>query len=128
LNGVNIMIRTFVLGVCVWLCAVVCSAASPFDGKWSATAGNEKLTITLTTGEGNKVTGMIALEGGANTPIEWGFFKSDLIVFKVMREFQGTPRPFVYIGKIEGDQIAFGRRPEDLSLGALREIAATRVK
>ena len=120
--------RALAVGVFVWLCVVVCSAASAFDGKWSAVAGTEKLTITLTTGEGSKVTGMIALEGGANTLIEWGFVKGDLIVFKVMREFQGTPRPFVYIGKIEGDQIAFGRRPEDLSLGALREIAATRMK
>lgn len=59
--------------------------------------------------------------------VEWGFVKSDLITFKVMREFRGTPIPFVYMGKLEGDQIAFGRRPENLSLGQLREFSATRV-
>src|ERR1044071_9366441 len=120
--------RAVLAGVFVWACVAVCSAASPFDGKWAATAGNEKLTITLTTAEGNKVTGSIALEGGATNPIEWGFFKTDLIVFKVMREFQGSPKPFVYIGKIDGDHIALGRRPEDLTLGQLREIDATRMK
>jgi hypothetical protein len=54
--------------------------------------------------------------------------KGDLITFKVMRLFQDVKRPFIYLGRIEGDQIALGRRPEDLSLGALREFVATRVK
>lgn len=44
------------------------------------------------------------------------------------RLFQGAPQPFVYLGKIEGDRIAFGRRPEDLSFGRLREFDAMRVK
>jgi hypothetical protein len=34
----------------------------------------------------------------------------------------------VYLGKIDGDQIAFGRRPEDLSLGVLVEFTAARKK
>jgi hypothetical protein len=121
------MKRVIVLCVCVWLYAGVCSAATAFDGKWAAEAGTEKLTITLVTGEGNKVSGTIALEG-VETPIEWGFVKTDLIVFKVKRVFQGSPQPFVYVGKIQGDTIEFGRRPEDLSLGQLREIVATRIK
>jgi len=119
--------RVLVFTVCFWLSALVCSAQTPFDGKWTGQAGTENLTFTFTTTEG-KVTGTVALEGGAVTPIDWGFVKSDLMVFKVMRPFQGTPRPFVYLGKVEGDRIAFGRRPEDLSLGALREFPATRAK
>ena len=121
------MTRAIALGVCLWLCAIVCSAATAFDGKWTGEAGTEKLTITLITAEGGKVSGSIALEG-VETPIEWGFVKGDLIAFKVKRVFQGAPQPFVYLGKIEGDQIAFGRRPEDLSLGNLREFVATRMK
>ena len=66
--------------------------------------------------------------GVADASIEWGYAKGDLIVFKANREFQGQPRPFVYIGKVTGDEIAFGRRPEDLTLGQLREITAKRVK
>ena len=118
--------RVLVLGVCLWMSAAVCAAQTPFDGQWNGMAGNENLTLTFTTDEG-KVTGMVALEGGVDTAVEWGFVKSDLITFKVMREFRGTPIPFVYMGKLEGDQIAFGRRPEDLSLGRLREFGATRV-
>ena len=29
--------KTATFGVCMWLCATVCSAASPFDGKWTGT-------------------------------------------------------------------------------------------
>jgi hypothetical protein len=119
--------RVLIFVVGLWLSAIVCSAATPFEGKWTAQAGTEKLTITLATNEG-KVTGTIALEGAGEAPIEWGMVKGDLITFKVKRVFQGAPQPFVYLGKIEGDQIAFGRRPEDLNLGTLREFNATRMK
>jgi hypothetical protein len=119
--------RVLVLGVCLWMSAAVCSAQTPFDGQFNGLAGNENLTFTFTTDEG-KVTGMVSLDGGVDTPVEWGFAKSDLIVFKVMREFRGTPESFVYVGKLEGDEIAFGRRPEDLTLGRLREFSATRVQ
>lgn len=123
--------KSVVLSLVGFLCfslAALCSAATPFDGKWAAEAGTEKLTITLAVQEGGKVTGGIALDGGADTPIEWGFVKGDLIAFRVKRVFQGAPQPFIYIGKVTGDQIAFGRRPEDLSLGQLRELTATRLK
>jgi hypothetical protein len=118
--------RVLVLGVCLWMSATVCSAQTPFDGQFKGQAGNESLTFTFSTDEG-KVTGMVSLDGGVDTPVEWGFVKGDLIVFKVMREFQGTPQPFVYMGKLEGNKIAFGRRPEDLRLGRLREFSATLV-
>jgi hypothetical protein len=120
--------RAFIVSAALVLCAAVCSAATPFDGKWTADVGNEKLTFTLVTHEGGKVTGQVAQEGAGENPIEWGFVKGDLITFKVMRVFQGSPRPFVYIGKIEGDKINFGRRPEDLTLGQLRELTAARAK
>jgi hypothetical protein len=112
----------------ILLWSAVAWAATPFDGRWAAEAGNEKLTFTLTVGEEGRVSGSIALAGAGDTPIEWGFVKGDLITFRVQRVFQGSPRPFIYIGKVDGDQIAFGRRPEDLSLGQLREMTATRVK
>jgi hypothetical protein len=118
--------RSLAFAVGLWLCAVVCSAASPFDGKWTAEVGNEKLTFTLLTNDKGGVTGTVAQEGAGETPVEWGFVKGDLIAFKVKRVFQGAPQPFMYLGKLEGDHIAFGRRPEDLTLGQLRELTATR--
>jgi hypothetical protein len=36
--------------------------------------------------------------------------------------------PFVYIGLVQGDSIAFGRRPEDLTQGRLVEFTANRAK
>jgi hypothetical protein len=121
--------RSLVLGAvfALWT-ATFALAATPFDGTWSADTGNEKLTITLAVNEGGKVTGNIAMQGGGDTPIEWGFVKGDLITFRVQRVFQGSPQPFIYIGRIDANQIAFGRRPQDLSLGQLREFNALRTK
>ena len=120
--------KTVVVGIGLWLCAAVCGAAGPFDGKWTAQVSDtEKLTFTFTTDAG-KVTGSVATEGAEEAPIEWGMIKGDLITFKVKRVFQGSPQPFVYLGRIEGDKIALGRRPENLTLGQLRELEATRVK
>jgi hypothetical protein len=120
--------RACALALAVCLQAIVCVAASPVDGKWTAEVGTEKLTFTLATDEKGAVTGSVAQEGAGDAPIEWGFIKGDLVVFKVKRVFQGAPQPFIYLGKIEGNQIAFGRRPEDLALGQLRELTATRAK
>lgn len=110
------------------------SAAGPFDGKWTAhvvrpaPADNQDLTVTLGSDEG-KVTGSLAIQDGAESPIEWGMIKGDLIAFKVKMAFgEGMQQPFVYLGKLEGDQIAFGRRPEDLTLGRLVEFTAMRAK
>lgn len=36
--------------------------------------------------------------------------------------------PFVYVGRIEGEHVAFGRRPEDLSVGYLVEFTAQRAQ
>ena len=80
-------------GVCLWLFGAVCSAAGPFDGKWTAhvvrpaPAGPQDLTITLNTSEG-KATGSIAIQGGGQSAIDWGMVKGDLIVFKVRMPFQ----------------------------------------
>jgi len=125
--------RTIVCGVCLWLVAAVCSAAGPFDGKWAAhvvrpaPAGPQDLTITLNTTEG-KVAGSIAIQGGGQSPIEWGMVKGDVIVFKLKMPFQDRTETFVYLGKMDGERIAFGRRPEDLTIGQLVEFMATRGK
>jgi len=122
-----------ICGVCLWLFVAVCSAAGPFDGKWTAhvmrpaPAGPQDLTITLSTNAG-KVTGSIAIQGGGQSPIDWGMVKGDLIVFKLKMPFQDRTETFVYLGKLEGDQIAFGRRPEDLTLGQLVEFTGNRGK
>jgi hypothetical protein len=125
--------RIVICGVCLWLFVAVCSAAGPFDGKWTAhvmrpaPAGPQDLTITLNTSEG-KATGSIAIQGGGQSTIDWGMVKGDLIVFRVKMPFQDRTETFVYLGKLEGDHIAFGRRPEDLTLGRLVEFTGIRSK
>ena len=125
--------RVVICGVCLWLTVAVCSAAGPFDGKWTAhvmrpaPAGPQDLTIVLNTNEG-KVTGSMAIQGGAESSIDWGMVKGDLITFKVKMPFQNGTQTFVYLGKFEGNQIAFGRRPEDLTLGRLVEFTAMKAK
>ncbi len=125
--------RAVICGLYLWFFVAVCSAAGPFDGKWTvqltglAPTVPQNLTITLKTDEG-KVTGSVAIQGGAEAPIEWGMVKGDVITFKVKLPFQNGTTTFVHLGKLEGDQIAFGRRPEDLTLGRLREFTAMRAK
>jgi len=92
-----------------------------------APAGPQDLTITLNTDEG-KVSGSIAIQGGGQSPIEWGIVKGDLIVFKLKMPFQDKTETFVYLGRLEGNQIAFGRRPENLALGRLVEFTGMRSK
>jgi hypothetical protein len=127
--------RTAVLGACVWLHAAVCMAASPFDGTWAATffrpapAGNQNVTITVKTDEGGKVTGAMTLQGVTGEfPIEWGFVKDDLITYRVRVPGQNGVLLFVYMGRINGNEIDFGRRPDDLSVGLLVKGTAKRVK
>jgi hypothetical protein len=124
-----------VLAACMSLYGAVCSAASPFDGKWSgaflrpAPAGNQDVTITLATDQGGKVTGTMMLQGvSGEVPIEWGFVKDDLITYRVRVPGQNGVILFVYMGKIRGDEIDFGRRPDDLSFGLLVKGTAKRVK
>ena len=127
--------RTAAIGVCVWLLAAVCSAASPFDGKWTgvflrpAPAGNQEVTITVTTDAGGKVTGSMTLQGvTGEVPIEWGFVKDDLITYRVRVPGANGAVLFDYVGELTGDDIDFGRRPDDLSVGLLVKGTAKRVK
>ena len=127
--------RTAVVFVSVWLCAAVCSAASPFDGKWTGTflrpapAGDQNVTIELNTDAGGKVTGSMTLQGvTGDVPIEWGFVKDDVITYRVRVPGQNGSVLFVYVGKVGGDAIEFGRRPDDLTVGLLVKGTARRVK
>ena len=127
--------KVTICSVCLWLVAALCSAAGPLDGKWNAhvvrpaPAGNQDLLITLTTTPEGKVTGSMTIIGGPDASVDWGMVKGDLVVFKVKMPFGGDGlQTFVYLGRLEGDQISFGRRPEDLTLGRLVEFTATRAK
>ena len=127
--------RAVFLSICMSLCAVLCSAATPFDGKWEGTffrqapAGNQDVTITLNTDQGGKVTGSMTLQGvNGEVPIEWGYVKDDLITYRVKVPGQNGVVLFVYLGKMNGDQIDFGRRPDDLTVGALVKGTAKRAK
>lgn len=125
--------RGLLLFISVLGFACVALAATPFDGMWTAEvvrpapASIQNLAITLNTKEG-KVTGSILIQGGGESPIDWGIIKGDLITFKVKMPFNDTTAIFVYLGKLDGDQIVFGRRPEDLALGRLVEFTAKRAK
>ena len=127
--------RTAIVVFGVWLCAVTCSASSAFDGKWTGTfmrpapAGNQDVTISLSTDPGGKVTGSMTLQGvTGEIPIEWGYVKDDLITFRVRIPGQNGSTLFVYMGKVTGDEIEFGRRPDDLSVGLLVKGSAKRSK
>lgn len=108
-------------------------ADSTFDGKWTANvvrpapAGNQALVINLDTKEG-KVSGTVNIQDVGDVPVDWGMAKGDLITFKIKMPFNNMPTTFVYLGKIDGDTISFGRRPEDLTLGRLVEFTAQRAK
>jgi hypothetical protein len=114
--------------------AVQVTATGPFDGKWTARvvrpapAAPQDLTITVAADDGGKVTGSVAIQGGMESKIEWGFVKGDLITFKVRMPFNDQVVPFVYVGMVQGGSSAFGRRPEDLALGRLVEFTAARSK
>src|SRR5262245_42876847 len=125
--------RMTICGVCLLVFVATGHRAGPFDGKWGAhvvrpaPAGPQDLTITLNTSEG-KATGSLAIQGGPENPIEWGMVKGDLLAFKVKMPFQNGTQTFMYLGKLEGDRISFGRGHEDLTLGVLVEFSATRAK
>ena len=126
----------------LWLCAcfVVIAgfgaqvmAASPFDGTRSAhvvrQVGDQDLTIVLTSDDAGRVTGSLVGQADAKLQIAWGFVKDDVIVFKVdVSVANDRVLPFVYVGRIEGEHVAFGRRPEDLSVGYLVEFTAQRAQ
>jgi hypothetical protein len=128
------MMRAVMFGLGFWLMAAMCSAESAFDGKWTGTffrptGGNQDVTITIRTDQGGRVTGSMTLQGvDGEVPIQWGYVKDDLITYRVKVPGQAGTLLFVYLGKVSGDQIDFGRRPEDLTVGLLVKGKATRMK
>ena len=127
--------RTVALGVCVWLCAAVCSAASPFDGTWagtfirSAPAGNQDVTMTISTDQGGKVSGSMTLQGvTGEVPIEWGFVKDDLITYRVRVLGQCGGLLLVHLPILRAVQIGRACGPDDLGVGLLVKGTAKRVK
>jgi len=126
------------LKVCALLILVIgfsslAAGQSAFDGKWTgevvrpAPNPNQNLTITLKSDNG-KISGSIVGADPGETPIDWGFIKGDLITFKTKMMVANAPQTMVYVGRITGDQIAFGRRPENLTVGQLVEFTAKKAK
>jgi len=118
--------KAVILGLALSFGAPACFADSPFDGKWTgvfnrpAPAGDQTVTISVTTDEMGRVSGVMTLAGVVGeVPIDWGYVKDDLIVYKVTTTGPGGVLPFVYIGKLNNGAIEFGRRPEDLKVGLL---------
>src|SRR5260370_37656043 len=113
--------------------ASIASGQSAFEGKWTgevirpAPNTNQNLTITLKSDNG-KISGSIIGADPGETPIDWGFIKGDLITFKTKMTIANTLQTMLYVGRITGDQIAFGRRPEDLKVGQLVEVTAKKAK
>ena len=124
-------IKTVVCAFVLTLFSAVASAATPFDGKWIVHltgATTDTLHLNFKSNDDQKISGTLQINDGPELPIEWGMAKGDLLTFHVKQPFQGSPQTFVYLGKLEGDHIAFARRPFDLSLGRLREFTADRDK
>ena len=127
------MVKLGVLLICMFGFASLAAGQSAFDGKWTAQVvrpapnPSQNLTITLKSDAG-KVSGSVVGADPLDSPIEWGYIKSDLITFKVKMQVANAPQTMVYIGKIAGDQIDFGRRPEDLKVGQLVEFTAKKAK
>jgi hypothetical protein len=124
--------KAFACAFLLALCSALASAATPFDGKWIvhlSGATTDTLHLNFKSSDDQKIGGTLQINDGPVLPIEWGMAKGDLLTFQVKQPFQGTsPQTFVYLGRLEGDHIAFARRPFDLSVGRLREFTAEREK
>ena len=126
-------LKIIALLICMFGFVAVGAAQTAFDGKWTAEVKRpapnptQNLTITLKTDAG-KVSGSVVGADPADSPIEWGFVKGDLITFKVKMQVANTPQTMVYVGKISGGQIEFGRRPENLTVGQLVDFTAQKAK
>src|SRR5438094_154506 len=109
------MVKFGALLICVFGFASLAVCQSAFDGQWTAQVvraapnPNQNLTITLKSDAG-KVSGSIVGADPMESPIEWGYIKGELITFRVKMQIAGVPQTMVYVGKITGDQIDFGRR------------------
>lgn len=127
------MVKLGVLLIGMFGFAALAAGQSAFDGKWNAQVvrpapnPTQNLTITLKSDAG-KVSGSVVGADPDESPIEWGYIKGDLITFRVKMQIAKVPQTMVYIGKIAGDQIDFGRRPEDLKIGQLVEFTAKKPK
>jgi hypothetical protein len=114
---------------CVLGYVSIASGQTAFDGKWTAEVKrpapnpSQNLTITIKTDAG-KVSGSVVGADPMDSPIEWGFVKNDLITFKVKMVVANAMQTMVYVGKMNGNQVEFGRRPENLTVGQLVEFMA----
>ena len=97
--------------------------------KWSVMFGDQKREFTLKLKlEGDKLTGAMVGQDGAETAIEEPSFKDGTVTFSSTRERNGQKRTTKYNGKLDGDTIKgkaeFERNGEKQS----RDWVATRSK
>jgi len=128
------MIKIVSLLICLFGFSSFAAGQSAFDGTWTAQVvrpapnPTQNLTITLKSDDAGRVSGSVVGADPADSPIEWGYVKGDLIVLKVKMQVGNAPETMVYIGKLGGDGIEFGRRPENLAIGRLVEFTAKKSK
>lgn len=127
--------KAVIFGLALSLGGTACLAASPFDGAWTGAfmrpqpAGDQAITITVTTDDSGRVSGAMTLQGAPGpVPIDWGYVTDSQIVFKITTQGPAGVAPFVYVGRLNNDKIDFGRRPEDLKVGYLVKGVAQRAK
>ena len=122
--------RTGVTAGLVLLLAVV-AAAADVTGRWTSEfdtqVGVQKYVFDFKV-EGEKLSGKASFERmgqKGEAELKDGKLLGDAISFVEMLDFQGSPVPITYAGKVSAEQIKFTRKVGDF---ATEEFVATRIK
>src|SRR5690349_9095910 len=103
------MKRVIIAAIAVGLLAFVnATRADDATGtwKWTSMFGNNSVESTLKLKqEGNKLSGVYVGRNNAESPIEDGMVKDNVVSFKVTREFNGNKFTIKYSGTLSGDTI-----------------------
>ena len=119
------------LGLLIASALALPAYAADATGKWKAEfdtqVGVQKYTFDLKA-EGDKLTGKATYERmgqKGEAELKDGKVTGDDISFVEMLDFQGSPVPITYAGKVSAEQIKFTRKVGDF---ATEEFVATRIK
>lgn len=117
-----------ILGVVLVAAVSSVAAAADITGKWTATfdtqIGQQVYTYDFKV-EGEKLTGTLTSNMGANGEIAEGSVKGDAVAFVENFEFQGNKVRIEYKGTVAGDEIKFTRQVGDF---ATEQLVAKRTK